>query len=66
MASSKPNSLKVFSDTSDVPTSELNNLSIKPELAFQAQNHPVDHFPICTSNNGEDFYYQNQEFLAEF
>ena len=51
--------MKIFSDTSDVPTSELSNLNIKPEPTFHAQHHPVD------SDNGEDIDYQNQEFLAE-
>ena len=57
--------IKSVSDTSAVPTSELSNLSSKPELTFHAQNHPVDQSPINKSNNGKDFNYQNQEFLTE-
>ena len=57
--------IKSFSDTSDVPTSELTNLNIKPESTFHAQNHPVDQSPIYSLDNGEDFDYQNQEFPAE-
>ena len=57
--------IKSFSDTSDVPTSELTNLNIKPEPTFHAQNHPVDQSPIYSLDNGEDFDYQNQEFPAE-
>ena len=57
--------IKSFSDTSDVATSELSNLSIKPEQTFHAQNHPVDQSSIYKSNNGKDLDYQNQEFLTE-
>ena len=57
--------IKTFSDTSDVPTSELSNLKIKPEPTFHAQNHPVDQSPIYNSDNGEDFDCHNQEFLTE-
>ena len=56
---------KIFSDTSDVLTSELSNLNIKSEPTFHAQNHPVDHSPTHNLDNGEDFDYQNQEFLTE-
>ena len=58
--------IKFFSDTSDVPTSNLSNLNIKPEPTFHAQNHPVDQSPIYNSDNGEDIDYQNQEPLTEF
>ena len=57
--------IKSVSDTSDVPTSELSNLSLKPELPFHGQNHPVDHSPIFKLKNGNDFDYQNKEFLTE-
>ena len=57
--------IKSFSDTSNVPTSELTNLNIKPEPTFHAQNHPVDQSPIYISDNGEDFDYQNQELPTE-
>ena len=57
--------IKSVSDTSDVPTSELSNLSLKPELPFHTQNHPNDHSPIFKLKNGNDFDYQNKEFLTE-
>ena len=60
----KPNS-KIFSDNSDLPTSELTNLNIKPEPTFHTQNHPVDHSSIYNLDNGEDFDYQNQKFPTE-
>ena len=55
--------IKISSDTSYVPTSELSNL--KPEPTFHAQNYPVNLSPIYDWDNGEDFECQNQEFPKE-
>ena len=57
--------IKIFSDTSDIPTSELTNLNIKPEPTFHAQNHLVDQSPMYKLDNVEHFDYQKQEFPTE-
>ena len=57
--------IKIFSDTSNIPTSELTNLNIKPEPTFHAQNHLVDQSPMYKLDNVEHFDYQKQEFPTE-
>ena len=38
--------VKIFSDISEVPTSNLNNLNIKSEPTFHTQDHLIDTVPI--------------------
>lgn len=57
--------VKIFSDISEVPTSNLNNLNIKSEPTFHTQDHLIDTVPIYNPDFEEQCDSQNQEFISE-
>ena len=56
---------KIFSDTNEVPTADLNNLNIKSEPTYLAQNLSTEQTSACNPDYEEQFDHPSQEFLQE-
>ena len=56
---------KIFSDTNEVPTADLNKPNIKSEPTYHTQNLSAEQISADNPDYEEQFDHSNQEFLQE-